>query len=106
MLREASKDAGKRLTVLRTAGAAADHVLHPAFPEGAYLTAALVRRRPVAWAFRNAESTGFQSTSKNGFLAAFFAATPSRTRQTPASADLSDPKSTAPTRNSSVSGAL
>ena len=43
MLREASKDAGKRLTVLRTAGAAADHVLHPAFPEGAYLTAALVQ---------------------------------------------------------------
>ena len=43
MLREAAKDANKRLTVLRTAGAAADHVLHPAFPEGAYLTAALVQ---------------------------------------------------------------
>ena len=43
MLREAAKDAGKRLTLLRTAGAAADHVLHPAFPEGAYLTAALVQ---------------------------------------------------------------
>jgi len=43
MLREASKDAGKRLTVLRTAGAAADHVLHPAFPEGAYLTAVPVQ---------------------------------------------------------------
>jgi 23S rRNA G2069 N7-methylase RlmK/C1962 C5-methylase RlmI len=43
MLREAARDANKRLTVLRTAGAAADHVLHPAFPEGAYLTAALVQ---------------------------------------------------------------
>ena len=30
------------ITVLRTAGAAADHVLCPAFPEGAYLTAVLL----------------------------------------------------------------
>jgi 23S rRNA G2069 N7-methylase RlmK/C1962 C5-methylase RlmI len=43
ILQEAARDAGKRLTVLRTAGAAADHVIQPAFPEGAYLTAVLVQ---------------------------------------------------------------
>ena len=43
ILQEAARDAGKRLTVLRTAGAAADHVIQSAFPEGAYLTAVLVQ---------------------------------------------------------------
>ena len=43
ILQEAARDAGKRLTVLRTVGAAADHVIQSAFPEGAYLTAVLVQ---------------------------------------------------------------
>ena len=35
-------DAGRQVTVLRTSGAAADHPIHPAFAEGAYLTAVLL----------------------------------------------------------------
>lgn len=42
VLDDAAADASRRITVLRVAGAAADHVLQPAFPEGAYLTAVLL----------------------------------------------------------------
>ena len=94
MLREASKDAGKRLTVLRTAGAAADHVLHPAFPEGAYLTAALVQvvryRRSVCKVnFSLArsiarESTGFYKAGRSHGFSRRVPFTPRRhSRQTP-----------------------
>jgi 23S rRNA G2069 N7-methylase RlmK/C1962 C5-methylase RlmI len=39
---EAAITAGRQITVLRRAGAAADHTLNPAYPEGAYLTNVLV----------------------------------------------------------------
>lgn len=35
--------AGRRITVLRTASAAADHPVDPAYPEGRYLTNVLLR---------------------------------------------------------------
>lgn len=43
MLAGAARDAGRRVTVLRLAGAAPDHTLDPNYPEGQYLTNALVR---------------------------------------------------------------
>lgn len=43
MLAAAARDAGRRITVLRAAGAAPDHTLDPAYPEGQYLTNVLVR---------------------------------------------------------------
>jgi len=39
MLADAALGAGRATSVLRVAGAAADHPLHPAYPEGRYLTA-------------------------------------------------------------------
>ncbi len=39
----AARDAGRRVTVLREAGAAPDHTLDPAYPEGHYLTNVLLR---------------------------------------------------------------
>ena len=42
MLHEAAQQEGRMLTVLRVAGAAPDHTVHPGAPEGEYLTAALV----------------------------------------------------------------
>ena len=42
VLHEAAQAEGRTLTVLRSAGAAPDHVLHPGAPEGAYLSAVLV----------------------------------------------------------------
>ena len=41
VLHEAAQAEGRTLTVLRVAGAAPDHALHPGAPEGAYLTAVL-----------------------------------------------------------------
>ena len=41
MLHEAAQAEGRTLTILRTSGAAPDHVIHPGAPEGAYLTAVL-----------------------------------------------------------------
>ena len=41
MLHEAAQNEGRTLTILRVSGPAADHVLHPGAPEGAYLTAVL-----------------------------------------------------------------
>jgi 23S rRNA G2069 N7-methylase RlmK/C1962 C5-methylase RlmI len=41
MLQEAAQAEGRTLTVLRTTGAASDHVINPGCPEGAYLTAVL-----------------------------------------------------------------
>jgi 23S rRNA G2069 N7-methylase RlmK/C1962 C5-methylase RlmI len=35
---EAARQAGRRLILLREAGAASDHPLNPAYPEGQYLT--------------------------------------------------------------------
>ena len=43
MLADAARDAGRRLTVLRTAGAAACHPQDPAYPEGNYLSNVLLR---------------------------------------------------------------
>ena len=40
-VQEAALDEGRVLTLLRTTGAAADHMLNPSYPEGHYLTAAL-----------------------------------------------------------------
>lgn len=40
-VQEAALDEGRVLTLLRTTGAAADHVMNPAYPESRYLTAAL-----------------------------------------------------------------
>ncbi|KAH8072824.1 S-adenosylmethionine-dependent methyltransferase [Aureococcus anophagefferens] len=42
VVHDAALDAGRQVTVLRTSGAAADHPIHPAFAEGAYLTAVLL----------------------------------------------------------------
>ena len=42
-LAAAAKDAGRRITVLRVAGAAPCHVEDPAYPEGRYLTNVLLR---------------------------------------------------------------
>ena len=39
-VQEAALDEGRVLTLLRTTGAAADHVMNPAYPESRYLTAA------------------------------------------------------------------
>lgn len=39
MISEAATAAGRATSVLRVGGAACDHVLHPAFAEGTYLTA-------------------------------------------------------------------
>lgn len=39
----AAKEAGRRIAVLREAGAAMDHTLDPSYPEGRYLTNILVR---------------------------------------------------------------
>lgn len=41
MLTESARAEGRTLTVLRVTGAASDHVINPACPEGAYLTAVL-----------------------------------------------------------------
>lgn len=38
MLAESAAAAGRTITVLRQAGAAPDHPLHPAYPEGQYLS--------------------------------------------------------------------
>ena len=38
--------AGKKVTILRQAGAACDHPIDPAYPEGQYLSNYLLR---VAW---------------------------------------------------------
>lgn len=42
MLLEAAAEAGRSASVVRVAGAAGDHPLNPAFPEGRYLTAVTV----------------------------------------------------------------
>jgi 23S rRNA G2069 N7-methylase RlmK/C1962 C5-methylase RlmI len=42
-LQQAARDAGRRVTVLREAGAAPDHTIDPAYPEGRYLTNVLLR---------------------------------------------------------------
>ncbi|KHN38184.1 hypothetical protein glysoja_007226 [Glycine soja] len=39
----AASMAGRRITVLRQAGAACDHPIDPSYPEGAYLTNILLR---------------------------------------------------------------
>jgi 23S rRNA G2069 N7-methylase RlmK/C1962 C5-methylase RlmI len=39
----AARDVGRRITVLRVAGAGPDHTLDPAYPEGQYLTNVLLR---------------------------------------------------------------
>ena len=41
MLQDAALAEGRSLTLLRRSGAASDHTLHPAYPEGHYLTAVL-----------------------------------------------------------------
>ncbi|KAK9814163.1 hypothetical protein WJX72_001460 [[Myrmecia] bisecta] len=43
MLQAAAAQAGRAITLLRSAGAASDHTLDPAFPEGHYLTNVLLR---------------------------------------------------------------
>lgn len=43
MLQAAARDAGRRVTVLRQAGAGPDHTEDPAYPEGHYLTNVLLR---------------------------------------------------------------
>ena len=43
LLQAAARDVGRRITVLRDAGAAPDHTLDPAYPEGQYLTNVLLR---------------------------------------------------------------
>ena len=43
IVQAAARDAGRRITVLRVAGAAPDHTLDPAYPEGHYLTNVLLR---------------------------------------------------------------
>lgn len=43
MLQAAARDVGRRVTLLRQAGAAPCHALDVAFPEGEYLTNVLVR---------------------------------------------------------------
>jgi 23S rRNA G2069 N7-methylase RlmK/C1962 C5-methylase RlmI len=43
MLMSAAREVGRSITVLREAGAAPDHPLHPAYPEGRYLTAVTLR---------------------------------------------------------------
>ena len=42
-LQAAARDVGRRITVVRVAGAAPDHTLDPAYPEGHYLTNVLLR---------------------------------------------------------------
>ena len=42
MLQEAAAAEGRSITILRTTGAASDHVIHPACPESNYLTATLL----------------------------------------------------------------
>ena len=42
-LQAAAREAGRRLLLLREAGAAMDHTLDPAYPEGRYLTNVLLR---------------------------------------------------------------
>ena len=42
-LQVAARANGRSITILRMAGAAADHTLDPAYPEGAYLTNVLLR---------------------------------------------------------------
>ena len=41
VLQEAAMHEGRALTLLRRTGAACDHTVHPAYPEGNYLTAVL-----------------------------------------------------------------
>jgi len=43
MLMDAARAAGRSITLMRVAGAAGDHPLNPAYPEGRYLTAVTVR---------------------------------------------------------------
>lgn len=43
MLVDAASRTGRQLTLLRHGGAAADHPVHCAYPEGEYLTNVLVR---------------------------------------------------------------
>eukprot|EP00897_Mesotaenium_endlicherianum_P010303 jgi/Mesen1/9300/ME000060S08735 len=42
ILQEAAANAGRKITILRTAGAGMDHPLDPSFPEGSYLTNVLL----------------------------------------------------------------
>lgn len=42
VIRDAARDADKRVSILKTSGAGPDHPIHPAFPEGNYLTCLLV----------------------------------------------------------------
>ena len=42
MIRQAAAEAGRQVTLVRTYGAAADHPINPAFPEGRYLAAYLI----------------------------------------------------------------
>ena len=42
MLQEAAASEGRTITILRTTGAACDHVLHPCALESSYLTAVLL----------------------------------------------------------------
>ncbi len=42
MLMDAAVEAQRSISLLRIGGAAADHPLHPAYPEGKYLTAVTV----------------------------------------------------------------
>ena len=41
MLQDAARKAGVEVTILSTTGAAPCHAVHPAYPQGAYLTAVL-----------------------------------------------------------------
>ena len=43
LLQEAALSANRRVTQLRYAGAAPDHTIDPAYPEGTYLTNVLLR---------------------------------------------------------------
>ncbi|CAM8883964.1 unnamed protein product [Rhodiola kirilowii] len=42
-LQGAASNAGRRITVLRQAGAACDHPIDPSYPEGEYLSNILLR---------------------------------------------------------------
>ena len=43
ILKNAASMAGRKITVLRQAGAACDHPIDPSYPEGAYLSNLLLR---------------------------------------------------------------
>lgn len=42
LIQDAASSANRRITQLRYAGAAPDHTIDPAYPEGAYLTNVLL----------------------------------------------------------------